>query len=155
MAAGVAGDRVGKIGGSEEIRNMLQFMQNSDALAAVDPPTKEMESYVRKVKMDPEVTRRLMTLGDLIDREREEERKETTQRVTLQVTRQVTRQVTHSTKVDDILELLEEADGEITDSLKAGLEEITDTERLKYLLKQAARVRSVAEFEENMRGQTP
>ena len=64
MAAGVAGDRVGKIGGSEEIRNMLQFMQNSDALAAVDPPTKEMESYVRKVKMDPEVRRRLMTLGD-------------------------------------------------------------------------------------------
>ena len=126
---------------------MLQFMQNSDALAAVDPPTKEMESYVRKVKMDPEVRRRLMTLGDLIDREREEERKETTQRVT--------RQVTRSTKVDDILELLEEADGEITDSLKAGLEEITDTERLKYLLKQAARVRSVAEFEENMRGQTP
>lgn len=84
---------------SRRDKEYATILQNNDVLAAVDPPTKEMESYVRKAKMDPEVRRRLMTLGDLIDREREEERKETTQRVTC------------STNVDDIPELLEEADG--------------------------------------------
>ena len=57
-----------------------------------------------------------MTLGDLIDREVEEAVEENTRRVT------------HSTKVEAILELLEDADGEITESLKARLEENTDPE---------------------------
>lgn len=87
-----------------------------------------------------------MTLGDLIDREVEEAVEENT--------RQVTQRVTHSTKVDDILELLEDADGEITESLKARLEAISDPEQLKHLHKLAARVGSVAEFEEKLFGAT-
>ena len=83
-----------------------------------------------------------MTLGDLIDREVEEAVEENT------------RQVTHSTKVEAILELLEEADGEITESLKTRLEEITDSEQLKHLHKLAARVGSIAEFEEKLQGTT-
>ena len=91
-----------------------------------------------------------MTLGDLIDREVEEAVEENTRKVT----QQVTQQVTHSTKVEAILELLEDADGEITESLKARLEAISDPEQLKHLHKLAARVGSVAEFEEKLFGAT-
>ena len=114
--------------------------------SVVDNATAEIDGYVQDVRSNPEAEGNYMTLGDLIDREVEEAVEENT--------RQVTQQVTHSTKVDDILELLEDADGEITESLKARLEAISDPEQLKHLHKLAARVGSVTEFEEKMYGVT-
>ena len=108
----------------------------------MDNATAEIDGYVQDVRSNPEAEGNYMTLGDLIDREVEEAVEENT------------RQVTHSTKVDDILELLEDADGEITESLKARLEAISDPEQLKHLHKLAARVGSVTEFEEKLYGAT-
>ncbi len=51
-------------------------MENSNSYAVVDEATKELESYVRKVKMDPEIRRELMTFGDIIDREADKAKKE-------------------------------------------------------------------------------
>ena len=132
----------GTKGGSQPIRNMLNYLQKSVVSSVVDKATAEIDGYVQDVRSNPEAEGNYMTIGDLIDREVEEAVEETT--------RQVTQQVTHSSKVQAILELLEEADGEITDSLKARLEEIPDLEKLKCLLKLAAKVESVAEFETKM-----
>ena len=80
-----------------------------------------------------------MTIGDIIDREVEE------------AIENNTKMVTQSTKVNDILELLEDADGEISDTLKSELSSVTDSEQLKKLLKMAAKADSVAEFEQRMK----
>ncbi len=129
---------------------MLNYLQRSEVSSVVDNATAEIDGYVQDVRSNPEAEGNYMTLGDLIDREVEEAVEETTRKVT----QQVTQQVTHSTKVEAILELLEDADGEITESLKARLEAITDPAQLKRLLKWAARVGSVTEFEEKMYGVT-
>ena len=115
----------GKKGGSQSIKNMLHFIENSDETAAVDTETQELEQYIRKVKLDPEVRRELMTFGDYIDRERREE------------------------KIEDILCLLREH-GEISDELRTKINVQKDKDMLRELLKLAARVDSIEDFEEQM-----
>ena len=115
----------GKKGGSQSIKNMLHFIENSDETAAVDTETQELEQYIRKVKLDPEVRRELMTFGDYIDRERREE------------------------KIEDILDLLGDY-GEIPEELIDRINTQHDKESLRILLKLAARVDSIEDFEEQM-----
>lgn len=74
-----------------------------------------------------------MTFGDIIDREN----------------RQIAQEAIHSTKVEDILELLGEV-GDIPDSISENLMEVKDIECLKKLLKIAARTDSISDFEEKM-----
>lgn len=76
----------------------------------VDSATRELASYVSKVKMDPEVRRSVMTFGDIIDREN--------------------RYAVHNAKVEAVLELLEEV-GDVPDSVSETLEQTTDMEYLK------------------------
>ena len=108
-------------------------MEKSDGSSAVDPATEELDTYVRKVKMDPEVRRGIMTFGDLIDRER----------------RDATKEAIKENTVENILDLLEDL-GDIPVGLSAHLENIEDMDSLKKLLKIAARVDSIDEFEEKM-----
>lgn len=115
----------GKKGGSQSIKNMLHFIENSDETAAVDTETQELEQYIRKVKLDPEVRRELMTFGDYIDRERREE------------------------KIEDILDLLGDY-GEIPEELIDRINTQHDKESLRILLKLAARVDSIEDFELQM-----
>lgn len=104
----------GQKGGSQAIKNMLTYIQNSDSKNAVDDATRMMDSYVEKVKNLPEVEAGFMTLGDWIDsiveeaveeakrdmrEEMAEEVKQTisgeiTQSVTEEVTKTVTEEVT-------------------------------------------------------------
>mgnify|MGYP002509640743 CR=1 FL=1 len=104
----------GQKGGSQAIKNMLTYIQNSDSKNAVDDATRMMDSYVEKVKNLPEVEAGFMTLGDWIDsiveeaveeakrdmrEEMAEEVKQTisgeiTQSVTEEVTKAVTEEVT-------------------------------------------------------------
>ena len=119
----------GKKGGSQSIKNMLHFIENSDETAAVDTETQELEQYIRKVKLDPEVRRELMTFGDYIDRERREERIENTK--------------------SNILDLLE-IYGEIPQALEDRINALNDIECLRELLKRAAHAGSVVDFEEQM-----
>lgn len=57
----------GHKGGSQKIKNMLTYFQNSNSENAVDEATREIDSYVSKVKHLPEVEAGYMTLGDWID----------------------------------------------------------------------------------------
>lgn len=127
----------GTRGGSQDIKNMLNYIQNSGTELAVDSATKELDGYVSKVKMDPEVRRSVMTFGDIIDREKREAAKE------------AAREASHSTRVEAIIELLEEV-GDVSDSIPERLEQIEDPEQLKKLHRIAAHAGSIAEFEEKM-----
>ena len=66
----------GKKGGSESIRNMLKYMQDSKESSAVDDATRELDKYVSNVRQNPEVRGNYMTFGDRIDWEKEMSRKE-------------------------------------------------------------------------------
>lgn len=125
----------GTKGGSQSIQNMLNYLQKSDEVSVVDEATREIDGYVRGIRTNPKAEEAYMTIGDIIDREVEE----------------AVEKVTQSTKVNDILELLEDADGEISDTLKSELSSVTDSEQLKKLLKMAAKADSVAEFEQRMK----
>lgn len=62
----------GQKGGSQAIKNMLTYLQNSDSKNAVDDATRIIDSYVKTVKKLPEVEAGYMTLGDWMDEIEEE-----------------------------------------------------------------------------------
>ena len=62
----------GTKGGSESIRNMLKYICNSKPEGAVDAATKEVDEYVSNIRHDPDVLEGVMTVGDVIDREKKE-----------------------------------------------------------------------------------
>ncbi|MCR4792261.1 MAG: hypothetical protein K5871_05895 [Lachnospiraceae bacterium] len=66
----------GQKGGSDSIRNMLKYLQNSRNNSAVDDATKEVDRYVTNVRRDPEIRGNYMTLGDRIDWEKKLSREE-------------------------------------------------------------------------------
>lgn len=127
----------GRRGGSEAIQSMLTYMQESNAEHVVDEATKEVHSYVSRIKNMEEVREGYMTFGDLIDMEREEAAKEAADTAT------------QKTRIMDILELLEEC-GEVPESLHGKIEAEADIEILKKWLKLAARVDSIEEFQTRM-----
>ena len=57
-------------GGSDSVRNMLKYIQNSKAASVVDEATKELDEYVGNVRRDPEIRGDYMTFGDRIDWEK-------------------------------------------------------------------------------------
>ena len=67
---------VNTIIGSESIRNMLKYMQDSKESSAVDDAIRELDKYVSNVRQNPEVRGNYMTFGDRIDWEKELSRKE-------------------------------------------------------------------------------
>ncbi len=60
----------GRKGGSNAIRNMLEYMQNSTETPVVDSATKEIDKIVNNVRRDPEMRGKYMTFGDKIDIEK-------------------------------------------------------------------------------------
>lgn len=62
----------GTKGGSDAIKAMLNYMQDTTDQSATDEATEAVHQYVKQVKVSPEVRLSYMTLGDIIDREREE-----------------------------------------------------------------------------------
>ena len=99
----------GQKGGSQAIKNMLTYIQNSDSKNAVDDATRKIDFYVNSL---PEVEAGYMTLGDyfdsMLDRAKEEMaedvrrevteavRKEMAEAVTKEVTEAVTKEVTEA-----------------------------------------------------------
>ena len=94
-----------------------------------DTATEKLDERVRKIRMDPELRRSVMTFGDIIDRER----------------READDEATYRTRMNSILELLEDL-GEVPESLKANLAKIKDEELLKRLHKEAAHADSIEAF---------
>ena len=80
----------GTRGGSRAIENMLEYLQDSRGIKAVDEATRKLAGYIENVRKNSELKGVYMTVGDYIDNERREEREETTARVTEEVTKQVT-----------------------------------------------------------------
>ena len=66
----------GHKGGSKSIENLLRYIQNSTDNNVVDENTKELSGYVREVKSGEAFKEAFMTIGDHLDREREEGREE-------------------------------------------------------------------------------
>ena len=66
----------GHKGGSKSIENLLRYIQNSTDNNVVDENTKELSGYVREVKSGEAFKEAFMTIGDHLDREREEGRLE-------------------------------------------------------------------------------
>lgn len=62
----------GTKGGSEGIRAMLKYIQNSTEENATDGATEAVHECVKQIRVLPEVRLSYMTLGDIIDWEREE-----------------------------------------------------------------------------------
>lgn len=62
----------GHKGGNESIRAMLHYIQSSCKENVVDEATREIDKIVEQVRTLPEVRNEYMTLGDIIDWEREE-----------------------------------------------------------------------------------
>ena len=116
----------GKTGGSQAVKNMLDYIQKS---VVSDDATKEIDGYVSSVKSDPAVKEGFMTLGEHFDWERQEGRQERQR--------------------EDILELLEDI-GPVPEAISERLEEIVDPTELSRLLKAAARAGSMEEFETAM-----
>ncbi len=51
---------------------MLKYICNSKPEGAVDAATKEVDEYVSNIRHDPDVLEGVMTVGDVIDREKKE-----------------------------------------------------------------------------------
>ena len=119
----------GTIGGCEAIKNMLNYIRNSKQENAVDDATREIHNYVSHLKIDPEVKVGYMKFEEIIRYER--------------------RDATLDAKIQDILELLEEY-GTVPQELQERLAQEKDLDRIRRLLKLAAKVNSIDEFMEKM-----
>ena len=115
----------GTKGGSQSIKNMLNYIQRSAEESVADEATGEIDAYVKRVKANPALQEGIMTLGDYFDQERQD------------------------TMVQCIVELLEDI-GPVPDDLRRRLEQITDLDELRRMHKVAARAGSIAGFEEAM-----
>ncbi len=97
----------GQKGGSQAIKNMLTYIQNSDSKNAVDDATRMMDSYVEKVKNLPEVEAGFMTLGDWIDSIVEEAVEEAKRDMREEMAEEVTKEVREQ-DMKIIVEMLQE-----------------------------------------------
>lgn len=107
----------GQKGGSQKIKNMLTYFQNSNSRNAVDEATREMDSYVDKVKHLPEVEAGYMTLGDwidgIVDDAKEEMRDEVLAEVREEVSREVREEVSREVREEVSREVREEVSKEM------------------------------------------
>ncbi len=109
----------GTKGGSQQIKNMLTYFQNSDTANAVDEATRVLDSYVRQVKSLPEVEAGYMTFGDWIDSIKEDLkedlRKELAEEMMAQATEEVTAQVTEEVTAQVTKEVTSQVTAEVTE----------------------------------------
>ncbi|MCD7726292.1 MAG: hypothetical protein LUI12_12210 [Clostridiales bacterium] len=117
----------GKKGGSQKIKNVLTYFQNSDSTNVVDEATRTMDSYVRQVKGLPEMEGGFMTVGDWIDDRLEEMREalidDVRQEVSEQITKEVTDQITKEVTDQVTKEVTDQVTKEVTDQVT---KEVTD-----------------------------
>ena len=58
----------GTKGGSEELKNFLEYLEKSEPEKAVTSATQELQGYVEQIKHDAESGGNYMTFGDLMDK---------------------------------------------------------------------------------------
>ena len=104
----------GKKGGSQRIKNMLTYIQNSDRKNAVDEATRKMDSYVSRVKNLPEVEAGYMTLGDWLDSIADDIREDLRDEVKAEVKEEVKAEVKEEVKAEVREEVTKEVREEVT-----------------------------------------
>lgn len=119
----------GAKGGSQDIKNMLRYLQHSTAENVTDTSTREIHDYVNRVKISPGAREAYMTFEEFIFYKQQQSTRDTQRR--------------------DIYELLEEH-GEIPPTLKEALDKIDDTELLRRYHKIAAKADSIESFMTSM-----
>lgn len=119
----------GTKGGSEEIKRMLQFIQDSRAVNVTDESTRELYDYVSKVKIHPEARLEYMKFDEWLAWEKQD--------------------VLEETRRTAIYELLEDY-GEIPEELRKRVEAEYSIEVLKKWLKLAAKSVSIQDFADKM-----
>lgn len=128
----------GTKGGSQNLKTVLQYLQHSTADNVMDDSTRELHDYVCRVKTAPKIREDYMRFEELIEWERAEAAEQATQIAT--------KKATQNTKIQDILELLEDH-GEVPDTLTEKLRQSGD-EALKRYHKLAAKADSIEAFME-------
>ncbi len=116
----------GKKGGSQAIKNMLTYFQNSDSKNAVDDATKMLDSYVRQIKSLPEVEAGYMTLGDWMDDIAEEIREDIRDEVIEEVKGEVREKIKEEVKGEVREKIKDEVREEVKDEVR---EEVKDEVR--------------------------
>lgn len=119
----------GTKGGSDEIRRMLQFIQDSREVNVTDESTKALYDYVSKVKIQPEARLEYMKFDEWLAWEKQD--------------------VMEATMRNAIFELLEDH-GEIPDELKKRIEAEYSMDVLKKWHKLAAKAVSIQDFMDKM-----
>ena len=120
----------GRKGGSPEIQRMLRYIENSTEENVKDEAVRSIHRHVEWMKLQPEVKEEYMDWEEKIYYER----------------RDAAEEADWKRRIADILELLEDY-GEVPAELQRRLEAEMDAEKLRSLLKLAARVQSLEEFE--------
>lgn len=139
---------MGTKGGTEEIREMLRYFQDSREKNATNATLKKVHEYVSKVKVLPEVEKEYMKFEEIIYYERKEAAEEAAERVEKEVKAEIKAEIKEKT-LEDICDLLSDY-GEVPTDLKKQLEQENDPEILRKWLKLSARVNSIEEFKSCM-----
>ena len=127
----------GTKGGCKDIKNMLEYMRNSNKTNAVDEATREIHDYVRQVKVDPEVKVGYMRFDEIINYERQDAKEEGIQEGMLE------------SKREDILELLESY-GVVPEEIRSRIVEERDIAVLKKWFQLATKIDSIEKFVKEM-----
>ncbi|MCM1122218.1 MAG: hypothetical protein NC416_06525 [Eubacterium sp.] len=143
----------GQKGGSQAIKNMLTYFQNSDSKNVVDDATRIMDSYVSRVKNLPEVEAGYMTLGDWADdleeeiREgvREEVKETVKEEIREEVKAEVKEEVKAEVKEEVKAEVKEEIKAEVKEEIKAEIQNAMNLEYIKILIETVHEYRGTKE----------
>lgn len=130
----------GKKGGSQAIKNMLTYFQNSDSKNAVDEATKMLDSYVKQIKSLPEVEAGYMTLGDWMDEIAEEIREDIRDEVREEVKGEVREEVKGEVREEVKGEVRAEVKDEVRREVKAQVKEEVEAEVKEKATRRAIKI---------------
>ena len=123
----------GEKGGTEEIRNLLHYFQDSSEHNVTNGTLEQIHGYVERVKRQPEVEKEYMKFEEIIYYERKEAAEE------------AARETAEESRRESICDFLAEH-GRVPEDLKRNLEKEHRLEVLREWQKLSARVKSIDEF---------
>ncbi len=116
----------GQKGGSQELQELLRYLQNSTEQNVRNETIRKIHGFVNQVKVSPEVKQEYMTFEHYVWLRKQEAAQET--------------------QVENILEFLGDL-GDVSEDLKKRLEDEDDIKKLRKWCKLAARAKSIQEFQ--------
>ena len=130
----------GHKGGNNNIKAMLNYFQNSTRENVTDRTTEDISEIVEQVRNLPKVRNEYMTLGDIIDMEREEATEEATRKAA-----EKEKQKLNDMTRNHIL-MYFQSKGVIPDGLVDELKEIDDAEQLQSCYEKALEMQEINDY---------